>query len=48
LLLAVGSFTACTSTAKFITQGSYTFKVTGTDSKDSTNTATATVTVQVM
>jgi hypothetical protein len=48
LLVALGGFTACVSTPKMITAGTYTFKVVGTDSTDSTNTATATVTVRVL
>jgi trimeric autotransporter adhesin len=48
LLAAVAGFTACSSTAKMITAGNYTFTVTGTDSKDATLTATATVSVDVL
>jgi len=48
LLGAVGSFSACVTPAKMISVGVYTFKVTGTDSKDSTNTATATIQVEVV
>ena len=48
LLVALGGFTACVSTPKMITAGTYTFKVVGTDSTDSTNNATATVTVLVL
>ena len=48
LLIAVAGFSACSSSAKLITAGYYTFTVTGTDSKDATNTASATVSVQVL
>ena len=48
LLAAVGSFSACVTPAKMISAGYYTFKVTGTDSKDSTNTATAIIQVEVV
>jgi hypothetical protein len=34
--------------AKIVSAGYYTFKVTGTDSKDSTNTATAIIQVEVV
>jgi len=48
LLIAVAGFSACSSPAKIITSGNYTFTVTGTDSKDSTLTSTATVQVEVL
>jgi hypothetical protein len=48
LLVTLGGFTACVSTPKMIKAGTYTFKVVGTDSTDSTNKATATVTVRVL
>jgi hypothetical protein len=48
LLAAVGSFSACVTPAKIVSVGLYTFKVTGTDSKDSTNTATAMIRVEVV
>jgi hypothetical protein len=48
LLVALGSFSACSSKAKFISKGTYTFQVVGTDSVDSTKTATAKVTVTVL
>ena len=47
LLVAVASFSACSYSGKMITHGVYVFKVTATDSKDATNTATATVRVTV-
>jgi trimeric autotransporter adhesin len=47
LLAALGGFAACVATPKLITPGDYTFRVTGVDSKDATNTATSTVTVTV-
>jgi trimeric autotransporter adhesin len=47
LLAALAGFTACVATPKFITNGVYTFNVTGTDSKDSTLTSTTTVQVTV-
>jgi hypothetical protein len=47
LLAAVAGFSACSSSAKFISAGVYQFKVTGTDSTDATNTASATVNVTV-
>ncbi|WP_263353965.1 protease pro-enzyme activation domain-containing protein [Acidicapsa acidisoli] len=48
LLISVAGFSACSSSAKMITSGTYTFTVTGTDSKDSTLTSTATVSVEVL
>ena len=48
LLIAVAGFSACSSSTKLITAGYYNFTVTGTDSKDATNTATATVAVEVL
>jgi uncharacterized Zn-binding protein involved in type VI secretion len=47
MLAALGSLSACVSQPKFISAGSYTFKVTGVDSADTTNAATATVQVTV-
>ncbi len=47
LLVALGGFTACATQYKIITSGVYVFKVTGVDSKDSTNTASSTVEVSV-
>jgi hypothetical protein len=47
-LAAVGSFSACVTPAKMISTGVYTIKVTGTDSKDSTNTATAMIQIEVV
>jgi hypothetical protein len=48
LLVAMAGFSACSSHAKFISAGNYTFTVTGTDSKDSTITSSATVAVRVL
>ncbi len=48
LLVSIGGFTACVGTAKMITSGNYTFRVTGTDSKNPNLTTTATVTVEVL
>jgi hypothetical protein len=48
LLVAIGGFTACVRTAKLISSGSYTFRVTGTDSKNPNLTTTATVNVEVL
>ena len=48
LLVAASGFTACIATPKIITAGQYTFTVTGTDSADSTITATATVKIRVL
>ncbi|MFC5863890.1 Ig-like domain repeat protein [Acidicapsa dinghuensis] len=48
LLVAIGGFTACVSTPKFITAGTYTFRVTGVDSKNANLTTTATVNVKVL
>jgi hypothetical protein len=48
LLIAVSSFSACSTTAKLITSGTYTFKVTGTDSQDPTNVQSALVQVRVL
>jgi hypothetical protein len=43
MLAALGSLSACVSSSKLIPAGSYTFKVTGVDSKDNTNTASVTI-----
>jgi hypothetical protein len=48
LLASVGGFTACVTTAKLITSGNYTFRVTGKDSKNPNLTTTATVSVEVL
>jgi trimeric autotransporter adhesin len=48
LLAAIGGLSACVTTPKMITHGLYTFKVTGVDSTDKTNTASATITVEVL
>lgn len=48
LLVALGGFSACVSTAKLITSGNYTFRVTGKDSKNPNLTTTATVHVEVL
>ena len=48
ILIAFGGLSACVATPKMITHGLYTFKVTATDSKDASITATATVTVEVL
>ena len=47
LLAALAGVSGCTKRDKFISSGQYTFVVTGTDSQDSTLTATATVSVTV-
>ena len=47
LLLAVSGFTACATTPKIITNGVYSFKVTGTDSKNAANSSSTTVQVTV-
>ena len=48
LMMAMGGIAACSNPGKFVSAGKYTFQVTGTDSVDKTNTATATVTVLVL
>ncbi len=47
ILVSLGAVSGCAKRDKFITAGQYTYLVTGTDSVDSTLTATATVTVLV-
>ncbi len=44
---ALFSFTACITQPKFVSGGTYTFTITGVDSKNATNTQTATVVVKV-
>ena len=48
MLVAVGGFSACIDTPKKVTAGQYTFTVVGTDSKDATIKATATIKVRVL
>jgi hypothetical protein len=47
LLVSVAGFTACATTAKMITDGVYTFSVTGTDSANAAITSKATINVTV-
>jgi hypothetical protein len=47
LAISLNGLSACVKPAEKIASGQYTFKVTGTDAKDSTMTSTATVTVKV-
>lgn len=48
LLAAFASLTACQTSAKKITAGTYTFTLTGVDSQDATIKATATISVRVL
>jgi hypothetical protein len=48
LFITVAGLSSCVTTPKLIDAGSYTFTVVGKDSKDLTNTATATVKIRVL
>ena len=48
LLVTIAGLSSCATTPKVITSGQYVFTVTGVDSKDASNTASAQIKVRVL